>query len=45
MSGIVSIELLLDPESEELVRVEWERLAAAGLSVRGGIPPRATGRT
>ncbi|SFI20240.1 MULTISPECIES: 2'-5' RNA ligase family protein [Microbacterium] len=35
MSGIVSIELLLDPESEELVRVEWERLAAAGLSSAG----------
>ncbi|SBS69840.1 2'-5' RNA ligase family protein [uncultured Microbacterium sp.] len=32
MSDIVSIELLLDPESESLVRADWGRLAAAGLS-------------
>lgn len=32
MSDIVSIELLLDPESEALVRADWERLAAAGFS-------------
>lgn len=32
MSHIVSIELLLDPASEETVRADWERLAGAGLS-------------
>jgi 2'-5' RNA ligase len=32
MSSIVSIELLLDPETEELVRADWTRLAAAGFS-------------
>jgi 2'-5' RNA ligase len=31
MSAIVSIELLLDPETEARVRADWERLAAAGL--------------
>jgi len=32
MSDIVSIELLLDPETEARVRADWERLAEAGLS-------------
>lgn len=32
MSDIVSIELLLDPDSEETVRADWQRLADAGLS-------------
>jgi 2'-5' RNA ligase len=32
MSAIVSIELLLDPETESRVRADWERLAAAGMS-------------
>jgi 2'-5' RNA ligase len=31
MSAIVSIELLLDPETESRVRADWERLAEAGL--------------
>jgi hypothetical protein len=31
MSAIVSIELLLDRETESRVRADWERLAAAGL--------------
>ena len=31
MSAVVSIELLLDPETESHVRADWERLAAAGL--------------
>lgn len=32
MSEIVSIELLLDPDTEAAVRREWDALAAAGLS-------------
>lgn len=32
MSSIVSIELLLDPETEEFVRADWTRLVEAGLS-------------
>jgi 2'-5' RNA ligase len=32
MTGIVSIELLLDGETEALVRDDWERLAVAGFS-------------
>jgi hypothetical protein len=32
MPDIVSIELLLDPQSEAAVRADWERLASAGLS-------------
>ena len=32
MSDVVSIELLLDPESEAHVRADWDRLAAAGFS-------------
>ncbi|GAA1998212.1 2'-5' RNA ligase family protein [Microbacterium pumilum] len=32
MSDVVSIELLLDSETEALVRIDWDRLAAAGLS-------------
>jgi 2'-5' RNA ligase len=32
VSDIVSIELLLDPESEAAVREDWQRLADAGLS-------------
>ena len=32
MSAIVSIELLLDPETESRVRADWARLAEAGLS-------------
>lgn len=35
MSDIVSIELLLDPETEALVRADWDALAAAGLSSLG----------
>ena len=35
MSDIVSIELLLDSESEARVRADWQRLAAAGLSSLG----------
>lgn len=31
MSAIVSIELILDPETEWSVRADWARLAAAGL--------------
>ena len=30
--SVVSIELLLDPETEERVRADWARLADAGLS-------------
>lgn len=32
MTDIVSIELLLDPAIEALVRADWDRLEAAGLS-------------
>ncbi|MGZ8804565.1 MAG: 2'-5' RNA ligase family protein [Microbacterium sp.] len=32
MSNVVSIELLLDSDSEARVRADWESLAAAGLS-------------
>jgi 2'-5' RNA ligase len=32
MGSIVSIELLLDAETEELLRADWARLAAAGFS-------------
>ncbi|UGB35713.1 2'-5' RNA ligase family protein [Microbacterium sp. cx-55] len=32
MSDVVSLELLLDPESEAAVRADWQRLADAGLS-------------
>jgi 2'-5' RNA ligase len=32
---VISIELLLDPESEARVRADWESLAAAGLSSLG----------
>ena len=32
MSDIVSIELLLDSDTESAVRADWERLADAGLS-------------
>jgi 2'-5' RNA ligase len=32
VSSIVSIELLLDPESEARVRADWQHLADAGLS-------------
>lgn len=32
VSDVISIELLLDPASEALVRADWERLAAAGHS-------------
>lgn len=35
MSDIVSIELLLDPETEAQVRGEWDALASAGLSSLG----------
>jgi 2'-5' RNA ligase len=38
MSDIVSIELLLDPATEESIREEWERLAHAGLSSLGRHP-------
>ena len=38
MSTIVSIELLLDPETEERVRSDWQRLAVAGLSSLGAHP-------
>jgi 2'-5' RNA ligase len=34
MSDIVSIELLLDPDTEALVREDWERLAHEGLAAR-----------
>lgn len=34
-AGVVSIELLLDDESERLVREDWRRLADAGLSSLG----------
>lgn len=32
MSDVVSIELLLDPDTEARVRADWDALAAAGLS-------------
>lgn len=32
MGDVVSIELLLDPDSEARVRADWDALAAAGLS-------------
>lgn len=32
MGEVVSIELLLDPDTEACVRADWERLAAAGHS-------------
>src|SRR4051812_36725593 len=35
MSGIVSIELLLDVATEQAVREDWSRLAGAGLSSMG----------
>lgn len=35
MSKVVSIELLLDPESEQAVREDWRRLADAGMSSLG----------
>lgn len=35
MADLVSIELLLDPETEGGIRADWERLAAAGLSSLG----------
>jgi 2'-5' RNA ligase len=35
MGPIVSIELLLDADSEERVREDWQRLASAGLSSMG----------
>jgi 2'-5' RNA ligase len=35
MSTIVSIELLLDSDTEERVRSDWQRLADAGLSSLG----------
>ena len=35
MSGIVSIELLLDVATENAVREDWSRLAGAGLSSMG----------
>lgn len=35
MSDVVSIEMLLDSESEDRVRADWQRLAAAGLSSLG----------
>ena len=38
MSELVSVELLLDPITEELVRADWKRLAAAGLSSMGANP-------
>lgn len=38
MSDVVSIELLLDPESESRVRADWDRLASAGLSSLGSHP-------
>lgn len=38
MSGIVSIELLLDPDTEARVRADWARLADAGLSSLGAHP-------
>jgi 2'-5' RNA ligase len=36
--SVVSIELLLDSESEDRVRADWSRLAAAGLSSLGAHP-------
>lgn len=33
--SVVSIELLLDPETEDRVRADWSRLAQAGLSSLG----------
>jgi len=38
MGSIVSIELLLDARTEELVRADWMRLAAAGFSSMAGHP-------
>ena len=35
MSELVSVELLFDPVTEELVRADWQRLAGAGLSSMG----------
>lgn len=35
MSGVVSIELVLDPDTEARVREDWTRLADAGLSSLG----------
>lgn len=35
MSDVVSIELLLDPETDARVRADWQRLADAGLSSLG----------
>ena len=34
-AGVVSIELLLDPDTEARVRADWQRLADAGLSSLG----------
>lgn len=42
MRSIVSIELLLDAETEEFVRAEWARLAAAGLPSMGAHPGTAS---
>jgi len=36
MTGVVSIELLLDSETEAGVRADWARLTDAGLSSLGG---------
>ena len=36
--SVVSIELLLDSETEERVRADWSRLAGAGLSSLGARP-------
>jgi 2'-5' RNA ligase len=36
--SVVSIELLLDSETEERVRADWSRLAEAGLSSLGAHP-------
>ncbi|MFG6444044.1 2'-5' RNA ligase family protein [Microbacterium sp. P07] len=35
MSDVVSIELLLDPETEARVRADWQSLATAGMSSLG----------
>ena len=35
MSDVVSIELLLDPDTEARVRADWQSLAAAGMSSLG----------
>jgi len=35
MSDVVSIELLLDPDTEARVRADWQRLAEAGMSSLG----------